>query len=289
MTEPTIRPATAADHAAIRVFTTDTFDWGDYVAEVFEHWLEAPDSLVAVVEVGGRPVAIARAAMLSSSEAWLHGARVHPEHRRLGLASRLNDHLCDWARDQGALIVRLMIESWNEAAQRQVAAGGYRRISEWTNAVRGLGSAPDPVTNGGRRVPGDEQLVVGTPAEIEPAWVAWSTSELSRLGRTLYPRGWLMRRMTRADLDAAVAGKDLLHGPSGWIVAEDEDETMFVPLLVTTDVDAYRMVRALVDRADRREYGRVRIMVPTVEWMDEALIRAGFDLTGEQIWAKTLA
>ncbi|MEX2279465.1 MAG: GNAT family N-acetyltransferase [Acidimicrobiia bacterium] len=288
MTEPTIRPATAADHAAIREFTTDTFDWGDYVADVFEDWLEESDSHVAVVEWEGRPVAIARAVMLSANEGWVHGARVHPEHRRKGLASRLNDHLCDWARDQGALIVRLMIESWNEAAQRQVAARGYRRISEWTNAARGLGSAPDPVTNGGRRVPGDEQLVVGTRAEIEPAWVAWSTSELSRLGRTLYPRGWLMRRMTRTDLDNAVAAKKLLHGPSGWIVAEDEDETMFVPLLVATDGDAYRMVRALVDRADRRDYGRVRIMVPTVDWMDEALTRAGFDLTGEQIWAKTL-
>ena len=220
----------------------------------------------------------------------MHGARVHPDQRRQGLATRLNDHLCDWVRTRGGLVVRLMIEAWNEPAQRQVELAGYRQVCTWTHAVRGLGSQPDPGTNGGRRVPGDEQLVVGTPAEIEPAWVAWSTSQLARTGRNLYPRGWLMRRMVRADLEDAVAQKQLLHGPSGWIVAEDEaDDTMFVPLLVATDGDAYRMVRAVVDRADRRSFSRVRTLVPSVEWMTDALTRGGFDLSDEQVWAKTVA
>ena len=99
-----------------------------------------------------------------------------------------------------------------------------------------------------------------------------------------------MRRMLRADLEEAVAHKRLLHGPSGWIVAEDEDDdTMFVPLLVATDGDAYRMVRAVVDRADRREYSRVRALVPSIEWMTDALARGGFDLSVEQVWAKTVA
>lgn len=286
---PLIRSARPDDHDAIRSFTTDTFEWGDYVADAFESWLEDPDAEVAVALDDDRPVAIARAVMLSPTEGWMHGARVHPDHRRRGLATHLNHHLCEWGRARGGLVMRLMIEGWNEAAQRQVAAAGFRTVSRWTNAVRGLGSTPDPVTNGGRRVPGDEQLVVGTRAEIEPAWVAWSTSELSRTGRELYPRGWLMRRMHRGDLEDAVAEKHLLHGPSGWIIAEDEDDdTMFVPLLVAADGDAYRMVRAVVDRADRKNYSRVRALVPSVDWMTEALARGGFELADEQVWAKTL-
>lgn len=291
MSDVTIRPARSDDHDAIASFTSGTFSWGDYVADALEDWLADPRSHVAVAALDDRPVAIARSVMMSEVEGWMHGARVDPDHRRQGLASRLNDHLCDWAREQGALVVRLMIESWNEPAQRQVEASGYRRVCEWMNAVRNLGSEPDPVTNGGRRVPGDEQLTAGTPAEIEPAWVAWSSSELSRAGRGLYPRGWLMRRMVRTDLDHAVRHRELLHGPSGWIVAEAEDEggTMFVPLVVAADGDAYRLVRAMVDRADRNEYHRIRVLVPSVDWMVAALSRAGFDLAGEQVWAKTVA
>ena len=285
-----IRSARPDDHEAIRAFTTDTFTWGDYVADSFAEWLTDPDSEVAVAVIDDEPVAIARAVMMSATEGWMHGARVHPDYRRQGHATRLNDHLCEWVKQRGGLVARLMIEAWNEPAQRQVELAGYRLVCSWTNAARGLGTQPDPATNGGRRVPGDEQLVVGTPAEIEPAWVAWSTSQLSRAGRNLYPRGWLMRRMLRADLEDAVAHKQLLHGPSGWIVAEDEDDdTMFVPLLVATDGDAYRMVRAVVDRADRREYSRVRALVPSIEWMTDALARGGFDLSVEQVWAKTVA
>lgn len=289
MSEPVIRPAVPEDRPAIAAFTTATFSWGDYVADTFDEWLADPGSHVAVVTVDTQPVAIARAVMMSPTEGWLHGARVHPEHRRRGLGSRLNDHLSEWVRDQGGFVVRLMIESWNDPAQNQVASLGYRRVCDWTNATRLLGSEPDPITNGGRRVHGDEQLAVGTPAEIEPAWVAWSASELSRSGRMLYPRGWLMRRITRRDLEEAVDGHRLLHGPSGWIVAEPEDDdTMFVPFLAATSEDAYRLIRALVDRADRRDFQRVRVLVPTVEWMDAALVRGGFDLSGDQIWERSL-
>jgi GNAT superfamily N-acetyltransferase len=284
-----VRPATAEDQTAIAVFTTDTFSWGDYVADAFSGWLADPLSHVAVAVIDDVPVAVARAVMMSATEGWMHGARVHPDHRRKGLATLLNHHLSDWVRSKGGQVVRLMIESWNEPAQQQVAAAGYRRVCEWTNAVRGLGSEPDPIANGGRRVPGDEQLAVGTPAEIEPAWVAWSASELSRSGRALYPRGWLMRRMVRNDLDEAVSGRQLLHGPSGWIVAEPEDDdTMFVPFLVAADSDAYRLVRAVVDRADRKGFQRIRALVPSVSWMTEALHRGGFDLSAEQIWTRAL-
>lgn len=290
MTDPIIRPARAEDQEAIAAFTTDTFTWGDYVPDIFQDWLTDPQAHVAVATVDGGPVAVARAVMMSETEGWMHGARVHPDHRRKGLATRLNHFLCDWAAGQGAVVVRLMIESWNEAAQLQVERAGYRRVCKWTHGFLALGSEPDPGSNGGRRVPGDEQLVIGSPAELEPAWVAWSSSELSRAGRSLYPRGWLMRRMTVADIHQAIQAKALLHGPSGWIVAESEDDdTMFVPLFIATEDDGYRLARAVVDRADRRGFQRIRIMVPAVEWASDALGRAGLDLSGDQIWSRNLA
>lgn len=285
----TVRPARLEDHAAIAGFASQTFEWGDYVPDAFPGWLADPSAMVVVAADGDRAVALARGVLLSPEEGWLHGARVHPDYRRQGIASRLNDHLCEWAAERGAKIVRLLIESWNEPAQRQVEASGYRMAGEWVSARRTLGTEPDPQTNGGRRVPGDEQMTAATRAEIEPAWVTWSTSELSRVGRTLYPMGWLMRRMTRHDLDDAVRRHALLHAPSGWAVADPSDaDGMFVPFVAATEEDAYRLVKALVDRADRKGFERMRMMVPAVGWMVDALTRGGFELAPNQVWARTV-
>lgn len=39
---------------------------------------------------------------------------------------------------------------------------------------------PDPTTNGGIRVPGDERLDIAPRAEAQPVWSMWSTSDLIR-------------------------------------------------------------------------------------------------------------
>lgn len=288
MTDPLLRPARASDRDDIAVFATDTFSWGDYVLDVFDDWLADEDSLVGVAESEGTVVALARVALLSPAEAWLHGARVHPDHRRLGLASRLNDWLCEWATERGAHVARLYIEGWNEAAQRQVADSGYREASGWNSARRRLGTEPDPVTNGGRRVRGEEQLTAATPAEIDPAWAVWSSSDMARAGRGLHPFGWLFRRLTRDDVATAVEQRRLLHGPSGWVMAVDHGETMFVPFVAAAEEDLYRIVRAAVDRADRHDFERVHVLVPDTPDTEAALSRGGFEIEKGHVWARPL-
>lgn len=84
-----IRPARKSDLDSIRLWTADTFSWGDYIEDVFERWrLDPMGELAVLVDAEDIPIAIANAAMVSPTEAWLQGARVHPEFRRQGLASR---------------------------------------------------------------------------------------------------------------------------------------------------------------------------------------------------------
>ena len=84
------RSARGSDRHALAVFATDTFDWGDYVLDSLERWLiEEQSALRVAVDSNDRAVAIAQASMLSDTEAWLQGARVHPDHRRRGIASTL--------------------------------------------------------------------------------------------------------------------------------------------------------------------------------------------------------
>ena len=98
----------------IRSFTEDTFVWGDYVGREFPTWLDRPDELAIVAaDDNDSPVAVARVGLLSEAEAWLSGARVHPDHRRQGIGSVMNDFGVEWARERGAKVIRLATEEDN--------------------------------------------------------------------------------------------------------------------------------------------------------------------------------
>jgi GNAT superfamily N-acetyltransferase len=285
-----VRPARFEDREAVTAFTTGTFAWGDYVPDRFEGWLGAEDSTVLVAtDDTDEPIGLARVVLMSDREAWIHAARVHPEHRRRGVGSAINEALCAWAASRGALVARLMTEDWNEAAQGQVERSGYRRVSAWSWPMRDVGVGKiDPVTNGGRRVPGEEQLASGSRAEIDPAWIAWSSSELASAGRGLFPIGWTFRRMTIDDVHAASRSRELLQCASGWVIAKTENDRLSIPWLATNPLDAPRLARAVIDFAARRNLASVLVMVPTIDWLDEAFEHSGCDINRGHIWTREL-
>ena len=287
-----IRPARPDDVEPVTAFTTGTFDWGDYVPDRLPAWLDDAGSIVMVAtDDSDRPIGLARAIRMSDREAWIHAARVHPDHRRTGVGSAVNEALCAWASEQGASVVRLLTEEWNTAAKRQVEASGYRQICEWSWPMRELGSGRiDPVTNGGKRVPGEEQLASGSRAEIDPAWVAWSTSELAAAGRNLFPVGWTFRRMRLEDVHEASRSRELMQCASGWVIARAraDDSELFVPWVVTNPLDAPRLARAVVDLAARRRMSSVMAMIPSVDWLEDAFEQAGCEIRRGSIYARAL-
>lgn len=286
-----IRRATAEDISPISSFTTDTFEWGDYVPRELPHWLADEQGLVLVaVDDGDRPVAMCRTVLLSPREAWLHAARVHPAHQRRGLGRLLNDAGCSWAAESGALIARLLVEDWNEAATAQVEALGYRRVARWMSALLDTGTEVLPSTNGGRRVPGEERLTPGTSSEADLAWMSWTSSELATAGRQLFPLGWHFRRLQPEDLSAAARRRELWHCPSGWVMASaDADGTLTIPWVSTTDLDASRLTRALIDLSDGTRSERIRLFGPRIGWLEAALDRAGFVISPNSVFARTIA
>jgi ribosomal protein S18 acetylase RimI-like enzyme len=262
------------DLEAIRTFTIETFEWGDYVSEEFLSWLDAPDSHAIVASANGdRPIGLLRVRMLSPKEAWLSGVRVHPDHRRLGVASELNTLGVEWARQRGADVIRLATEGSNTPARRQVAKLGYRSVAVFALAVRNFEQHGDEA-NGGRRPPGPERFDLAPAAEAEPAFMVWSTRDLVNTAHGLYAaEGWAFRRLLANDVAQAARSRQLWTCPSGWAIAEEREGEVWVPLLVTTADDAERAVRALVDLTVEREATRLAAMVPRVPWLEEALAK----------------
>lgn len=282
-----IRPAEKRDAAAIASFTTNTFSWGDYVADRFLEWMEEPATQVAVAtDDDDRPVALARVRMLGSQEGWLSAARVHPDHRRKGLGSALNDWCADWVASRGGSVVRLQIEDWNDPAQNQVVRLGYRAVATVINAERSVsGGEIEPATNGGRRTRAEERLDRAPRAEAEGAYIAWSTSELARASHGLFPvEPWTWRRMTQAD---AHSGRTWFC-PSGWVMADEGEDRLVVRWLVATPDDASLLVRAAVDLAHERHLEEIHVCAPAIDWMEEALQKNGFEIHRTHIYEKPL-
>jgi GNAT superfamily N-acetyltransferase len=280
MSDYRIREATLDDHTAIASFTNDTFTWGDYVGDAFGGWLADPHGTVVVaVDADDVAIGMSRATMVSATEAWFQGARVREDWRRRGIAGAMASTMIDWARHRGARVSRLLVEDWNEPAQLQVVAGGFRAAGRWVAAERTIGAAsPVPSGNGGRRVPALEQLVRAHSAEAEPAFMSWSTGELGRASRSLIAVGWSWRRVVAEDLVVAAKAEALWAARSGWAVAARNEDSLEVGWVETRREDARDLIRALVDLAVNEGAERIEIKLPAVDWLTSAVRRAGCEL-----------
>lgn len=283
-----IRAARPEDLPAVAAFTEGTFEWGDYVANSFLEWIDEPGShLLVAVDDSDAAIGVARMVELSPDEVWLHAARVHPDHRRSGIGTLLNESCCRLAREKGGRVARLLIETWNVPARSQVAKLGYHETGRWVFARKSL--AMEPRTNGSRRVSGEERLTPARRTEVDLAWMTWSNGDLAYHGRLLFPEGWLFRLMIPDDLEQAVRSGRLWQCPSGLIIGGvDEDGAFDVSWVQTTDVDAPRLVKAIIDIADSLGAEEVRAMAPAAGWLCDALEQYGFTLRPSSVWALPL-
>ncbi|NIA25966.1 MAG: GNAT family N-acetyltransferase [Gammaproteobacteria bacterium] len=281
-----IRLAVASDKEAIAAFTRTTFTWGDYVTDEFDQWLNDPRGQTAVaVGPDDIPIAMARWSLLSPTEVWGQGARVHPDHRRKGISSRLTEAGEQWARKQGALVLRLVTEVWNTAAQAQVTRSGFRNVSRWTMWERPVGdAAPRVAGNGGSHVPSDDRLTLAGESEAGPAYLAWSVGSMAVVSHGFITEQWTWRRMHARDLVAAARRRALWVCPAGWLIGEvddDRSDTFRVSWVMAAPDDVYRLLRAAIDRASETAE-RIVFLLPKATWTDQAARRAGLDV-GHQL------
>lgn len=126
-----IRTARQSDKEEVFRFCENTFEWGDYISNVWNRWSKEKQAQLFTALFCNKPVGIMRVAMLKPGEAWLQAARTHPDYRRQGVATALTHACLRWARSKGAGIVRLATESGNMAAQRMLDKLGFTRLSDF--------------------------------------------------------------------------------------------------------------------------------------------------------------
>lgn len=279
---PDVRPARSDDFDSIVAWTTDTFSWGDYVPRRFHTWLEDPESeLIVCVDETDSPIALANVVMLSSLEGWMEAARVHPDHRREGLGSALNQAGVNWAREQGARVVRLATETTNTAAMSQVETLEYRAVSEWVYGQFDV----DPTA----RCDDQFRMKPANTSDAEAAWMAWSASELAHDGREFLADGWRWRKARPEDALGAAAEGQMVRSAAGWVTFVELDERIETRWISTNPGDLIPLIEGLLEMAAARGIESVSVKLPSVAWTTEALKRTGAEEpTTLTVWAKPI-
>ncbi|HZD22394.1 MAG TPA: GNAT family N-acetyltransferase [Acidimicrobiia bacterium] len=275
----TIRAARADDIDSVTPWTTDTFAWGDYVPDRMPEWLEESDSGVLVaVDENDAPVAMVHVTMLSDTEAWIEGARVHPDHRRMGIGSELNHAGVDWARQRGGRVMRLAVEAENAPARRQVKALGYREVSSWVHTLFEI----DP----SYRAREMYRLRPAPGSDAEAAWLFWAASELAREGRELIANHWQWRT---ARPDDVTTGGELLQSPAGWVsITSSTDDSIATRWFATTPEGLLHLFDGLLDLAAQRSVVQVDVKLPKLGWTSEAITRFGGNPSEILVYTKQL-
>jgi len=141
-----IRPARAEDRDAVLAFTTATWSWGDYLAEVWDSWLAEEQGVLAVGEAAGRVVGVDKLTFLSPSEAFFQGLRIDPAVRGRGYAQAFQNYMLAEAARQGARTVRLITAHDNSAIHHMAERDGLMRgphLVPWhTKALVAAPAAP---------------------------------------------------------------------------------------------------------------------------------------------------
>lgn len=271
MSEIYARPARAQDRDAILAFCQHTFSWGDYIAEVWEHWLCDSTGLLIVSEIENQPVGLLHAQPIEGNVVWMEGMRVHPDFRRQGVSSAMNRLACQWARTNGCRIARLATSIKNETAQKSIASFGYQvvaRFNEWSaNALPG------------------ELAHIATLADLDALMALWRNSPPRTTGNVLLPnRDWRWAYLTRARMHHALASAQVRTVAQGWMLGHHEEgadwRTLIVHALVGDEPAIHTLATAARAEADYRGYPRVEAIVADTPLLNAALERAEYVCDG---------
>jgi len=194
----TVRLARPEDRGAVLAFCVNTFHWGDYLPEVWDHWLTDPSGRLLVAEMEGLPVGIQHVLFLGDGEVWLQGLRVDPAVRRHGVANALFKAGQDEAGAAHARIVRLFTATGNEATHHMLAEAGFHLVVQFVDQ-----GAPANAETG----PEPEAAV---PAELDELWRLAAASEAYRVAEGTYVVDWHCLALTRERLAQHVAAGEAL-------------------------------------------------------------------------------
>ena len=199
-----IREAIRSDKEEILSFCANTFSWGDYIDQVWDHWFSSKDNgqlfVVEDKERSGRRIGMSHVAICPERRlAWLEGVRVHPEYRRTKIATELLDRMLAYAGRHGARQASAIVSSENVPSQRMMERNGFSAISRWVY-YSSTGQKIGPQKTGAR---------FATEADLDKIWTYLQTSSIYRLSAGAYVKAWHWYPLNKKALSTLVRERNV--------------------------------------------------------------------------------
>jgi GNAT superfamily N-acetyltransferase len=131
------RFAKESDKEEILKFCIDTFEWGDYIDQVWDMWFSESNGAIFVAENGisnnkGSAIAFSHVSLCPQrTKIWLEGIRVNPDYRRRSIATELIRKMLSYGKRKGAREASAIVAVDNVPSQLMMKKSGFSVISKW--------------------------------------------------------------------------------------------------------------------------------------------------------------
>jgi ribosomal protein S18 acetylase RimI-like enzyme len=138
-----IRHATKSDKGEVLRFCVSTFEWGDYIDQVWDFWYSDQNGVLLVAEDDeeynihskkrSSLIAVSHASLCPNNKnVWLEGIRVHPNFRHRSVATQLLNTMISYGKEQEAEEASAIVAGNNIASQLMMESNGFAIISKWS-------------------------------------------------------------------------------------------------------------------------------------------------------------
>jgi GNAT superfamily N-acetyltransferase len=243
----TTRLATNGDKEQVLAFCAQTWEHGDYIADVWDEWLHDPRSSLLVGLLEQQPIALAHI-LVVEGDGWFEGLRIAPPFRGRGFGRLMLTNSLVEAQRLGGTTLRLITRRTNEAMMSLLPQLGFKHCFDaaWFSAPFATGTEPEPV-----------------PLSVDQLQHDLAAAPLLQDTGGLYADGWSFGRLTRHRLEQHLAAQQIVHVPgiTGWaIIMLDGESDRPAVGVVTGDVPA--LLPALRAHPLAQRQGKMHSFVP---------------------------
>lgn len=272
------RFAKKSDKEDVLKFCVNTFDWGDYIDQVWDLWFSDSNGALIVAEnnirhIKGSVIAVSHVSLCPNRKnIWLEGIRVNPDYRRRSIATELLSKMLSYGKLQGAKEASAIVGVNNLPSQLMMENNGFNVISKWNYY------SIDKVQEFER-----DNVRTAAFSDIKKVWDYLKQSQIYKSSGKRYVNSWRWYSFDSETLSSIIkdgklliSGNDVIEGiaiinKDGYWNKNDVYQIVYLDAAsVSSLYDLIGFVISLVHSGNDR-YKRIQIFSPQIRQMSSLI------------------